>query len=378
MKKIGIMTFHASLNCGSMLQAYALQTILTEKYNADVEIINYSNFGQRNYYSKWDIFPKPSVWINDIKAIPHYKAIDKMRADYEEFSNKYLNIRTKLLKRRSQLNGIDKKFDIVIAGGDQVWNVRCRDADIAYFLSFVKTAKKVAYSPSLGARNINKYAINPQKYADLINSFDYLSVREVNGQKWLKELTGKDIPLIADPTLLLTHKEWIDHLSIKKNKNKEKFMLYYAFYYNKEKNDEILKKLSEKMDMPIYIIDGKSWSINKLDKYGFKLYEKSGPIGFLELMENAEISLVQSFHGIIFSTLFHKTFWSLRNQTIKNPDDDRAKVILNQLGLENRAITYEELLEKDITEKVDYSEADKKVDKLKNKAFNYIESFLKD
>lgn len=378
MKKIGIMTFHASLNCGSMLQAYALQTILTEKYNADVEIINYSNFGQRNYYSKWDIFPKPSVWINDLKAIPHYKEIDKMRSDYDEFSNKYLNIRTKLLKRRSQLNGIDNKFDIVIAGGDQVWNVRCRDADIAYFLSFVKNAKKVAYSPSLGARNINKCALNPQKYAKLLNDFDYLSVREVNGQKWLKELTGKDIPLIADPTLLLNHEEWIKHLSIRKNKNQEKYMVYYAFYYNNEHNDEILQKLSEKMNMPIYIIDRKSWAINKLDKYGIKLYEKSGPIGFLELMENAEISLVQSFHGIIFSALFHKTFWSLRNQTIKNPDDDRAKVILNQLGLEDRAITYDELLEKDITKKVDYKDADINIEKLRKKAFEYIESFLED
>lgn len=378
MKKIGIMTFHASLNCGSMLQAYALQTILTEKYKADVEIINYSNFGQRNYYSKWDIFPKTSVLINNFKALPHYKEIDKMRADYDEFSNKYLNIRTKLLKRRSQLKGIDNKFDIVIAGGDQVWNVRCRDADIAYFLSFVKNAKKVAYSPSLGARNINKYALNPQKYAKLLNDFVYLSVREVNGQKWLKELTGKDIPLIADPTLLLNHDEWINHLSIRKTKNKEKFMVYYAFYYNNEHNDEILQKLSAKMNMPIYIIDRKSWAINKLDKYGIKLYEKSGPIGILELMENAEISLVQSFHGIIFSALFHKTFWSLRNQTIKNPDDDRAKVILNQLGLEDRAITYEELLEKDITEKVDYKNADINIEKMRKRAFEYIESFLED
>lgn len=378
MKNIGIITFHASLNCGSMLQAYALQTILEEKYKANVEIVNYSNFGQRNYYSKWDIFPKPSVWINDLKAIPYYKEIDMMKNDYNEFSKKYFNIKTKLLKRRSQLNGIDKKFDIVVAGGDQVWNIRCRDADIAYFLSFVKTAKKVAYSPSLGARNINKYAINPKKYAKLLNDFDYLSVREVNGQKWLKELTGKDIPLIADPTLLLNHDEWVKHLSIKKQKNKEKFILYYAFYYNNEYNNKILQKISEKMNMPIYIIDSKTWFINKLDKYGIKLYEKSGPIGFLELMENAEISLVQSFHGIIFSTLFHKKFWSLRNQTIKNPDDDRAKVILNQLGLENRAITYDELLERNLIEEIDYTNADANIEKLRKKAFNYIESFLKD
>jgi len=56
--KIGIITFHASLNCGSMLQAFALQEILEKKYHADVEVINYSNWGQRNYYANWDLCNK--------------------------------------------------------------------------------------------------------------------------------------------------------------------------------------------------------------------------------------------------------------------------------------------------------------------------------
>lgn len=374
MKKIGIMTFHASLNCGSMLQAYALQNVLSEKYKADVEIINYSNFGQRNYYSKWDIYPKPSVWINDFKALPYYKEIDKMRKDYNDFSKKYFNIKTKLLKRRRQLEGIDSKYDIVIAGGDQVWNIRCRDADIAYFLSFVKTAKKVAYSPSLGARNINRYALNPQKYAKLINDFDFLSVRETNGQKWLKELTGKDIPLIADPTLLMTAEEWDKKFDLKNVD--EDFILLYAFSYSNKENNQILQQVSEKYNMPIYVIENKSWCINRLDKYGIKLWEQSGPIGLLTLMKNAKITLVQSFHGIIFSTLFHKTFWSLRNATIKNPDDDRAKVILHQLGLEDRAVTYDSLLTNDIMKKVDYKQVDENIKKLREKAFSYIESFI--
>ena len=51
MKKVGILTFHASHNNGSMLQALALQTILTNKYNYDTEIINYSNEAQQNMYS---------------------------------------------------------------------------------------------------------------------------------------------------------------------------------------------------------------------------------------------------------------------------------------------------------------------------------------
>lgn len=375
--KIGIITFHASLNCGSMLQAYALKEVLSDKYDADVEIINYSNWGQRNYYANWDCFPRPAVLKNNIKAIPHYAAIERMRSDYLEFEKEYLGINGKLLKKKSELRGIDSKYDIVIAGGDQVWNVRCRDADDAYFLSFVHSAKKVAYSPSLGARNINKECLNPAKYEKLIKKFDYLSVRENNGQKWIKELTGLDIPIIADPTVLFTGEEWEDKLHIKEA-NREKFILYYAFYYSNDENNKILQSVSKKYNMPIYIINGKQWNIHKLDQYGIRLWEKSGPIGFLTLMKNAELVLVQSFHGIVFSALFHKTFWSLRNSIIKNQNDDRARVILKQTGLESRAIRYEDLEKMDLLEPLDYTDVDKNLQKMREEAFAYIETFLRD
>ena len=41
MKKIGILTLSASDNCGSLLQAYALQTVLQDR-GYDVEIIDFT------------------------------------------------------------------------------------------------------------------------------------------------------------------------------------------------------------------------------------------------------------------------------------------------------------------------------------------------
>lgn len=372
--RIGIITFHASLNCGSMLQAFALQEVLSKKYHADVEIINYSNFGQRSYYANWDVFPKPSVQKNNLKAIAHYDAINAMRRDYQSFARKYFNLSGPVIKRYSGLEKIDKRYDIVIAGGDQVWNVRCRDADKAYFLSFVKNAKKVAYSPSLGARNINKFALRPQQYAALIKDFDFLSVREDNGKKWIHELTGIEVPIIADPTILLTKEQWTQKLNIEPIDSK--YILYYAFSYANEHNNQILSQVSKKYEMPIYIIDGKQWNIHKLDQYGIRLWKSSGPEAFLSLLNSAQIVLVQSFHGIVFSALFHKTFWSLRNAVINNPDDDRARVILRQTGLENRAISYDELLEHNLNEAVSFDQCDLNMERMRQTAFDYIESFL--
>ena len=62
-KKVGIITFHASYNCGSMLQAFALQRFL-EKNGYDAEMIDFSSKGQRRLYS---IFAKHK---NIIPKIP--------------------------------------------------------------------------------------------------------------------------------------------------------------------------------------------------------------------------------------------------------------------------------------------------------------------
>ncbi len=154
--------------------------------------------------------------------------------------------------------------------------------------------------------------------------------------------------------------------------------MYYAFSYENEYNNKVMQKVIEKTGLPIYTIDGKSWAVNRLDQYGIKLWKQSGPKAFLELLNSAKLVFVQSFHGIIFSALFHKKFWSLRNKIIKNLDDDRARVILHQTGLESRAITFEELLTRDLMEEVNYTTVDENIEKMRARAFEYISEFMKE
>ena len=45
---IGIITFHASHNCGSMLQAFALCNILRNDFHQNAEILDFANKGSRN------------------------------------------------------------------------------------------------------------------------------------------------------------------------------------------------------------------------------------------------------------------------------------------------------------------------------------------
>ena len=95
-KKIGIITFHSSHNCGSMLQAYALQTVLEKRYGAEVEIIDFSNKGSRNLYGLFDFRLKRSALKHNLLTIRHWKLVNQYRRDYINFKEKYLQLSVNL------------------------------------------------------------------------------------------------------------------------------------------------------------------------------------------------------------------------------------------------------------------------------------------
>lgn len=374
-KKVGIITFHSSHNCGSMLQAYALQSGLANRYNADVEIIDYINKGSRNLYGYIDLRLKRSAVEHNINTLLHLNAVKKSRRDYINFSNTYLVKSKEKYYNHIDLKKTNEKYDIFIAGGDQVWNILCPDADDAYFLNFVTGKRKVAYSPSLGGNNIGVVASSPQKYAELLNDFDFLSVREPNGKKWLESLVGGNIPIIADPTMLYTAEDWIKRFNLKRLD--KPFIFNYAFFHNRPEANRAIQKISEELKMPVYIMDTKSWHFYHMDRYGIKCYESTGPLAFLTLMYNASLVLTQSFHGTLFASIFHKQFWSYRAPAIKKIDDDRATAILDQLGLRDRYVVIDDLPQMNFRKSIDYSNTDVLISNMRNKAFEYLDNIMK-
>ena len=307
-------------------------------------------------------------------TIRHWKLVNQYRRDYINFKEKYLHTTERQFRNHKELESLDGKYDVIIAGGDQVWNVLCPDADDAYFLDFIHDSKKAAYSPSLGGNNLNEVVKDTQKYRRLLNEFDFISVREPNGKKWLEQLIGKEVPIIADPTLLLSHEEWLQSFSIPQMD--EKFIFNYAFFHNRPEANAAIQKISEKMGMPVYVLDNKSWAAYRLDKYGIKRYKMTGPIAFLTLMENAEWVLTQSFHGTLFSAMFHKNFWSYRAPSVNKPGDDRAIAILKQLGLADRYQVIDDLPNQNFTKTIDYANTDALISKLRSDAFSYLDKIM--
>lgn len=371
--KIGLITYHASHNNGSMLQTLALQYILSEKYGCDVKIINFSNAGQRNMYSP---LPKPKNWRQVIKKIvwaSNYRQMIRQYDAYEAFKKKYFKLTDLEYMDGSELIGIEEEFDIIITGSDQVWNVKCLDADDAYYLNFVSKKPRYAYAVSFGAHN--PFDVDGDKYKRLVSRFNMVSVRENNAQKWITQSMGIEVPICLDPTMLLSCSEWEKIVKIGDFPViTGDYIFYYCFSINEE-TQRFLKYLSKKTGLPVYFMEAKEWTLKTCWKNKIRLIKEYGPDVYMNVVKHSKLFITTSFHGTAFATIYKKNFWYI-NDGKSNKTDDRAQTFLTQLGLMGRYKTIEELKAIDLFQCPDYDEAYARLEELQQFSYDYLNQIV--
>lgn len=367
MKKVGIITFHNSYNCGSMLESYAMQKSIEKYCNDNVEIIDFSNDGQKDLYK---IFFKNNCLKNILKNIlllPNYKQLKMNNIKYEEFRDNNFYLSKNKFKSMEELN--DKDYNCVVSGSDQIWNITIADADDAYFLPWVNNAKKVAYAPSFGSKNIMKYANNPEKYKKYLLNYDYLSIREKNGQKWINKMINKNVPILIDPTLILPSSCY-DEIMAHDINEKEKYIFFYCPSFN-QNICKYVRKISKKYNLKVITWSCKSYSTRMIKIFGFELAKYENPASYLYYIKNAELILTTSFHGTIFSTIYNKKFFTIKNGDMYG-DDDRVITLLSQLKMLDRLIAYDFDNDFDYLQDIDYSKYDNQIKELRMEAINYL------
>lgn len=365
MKKIGIITFHNSYNCGSMLESYAMLKTL-EKIDSNAEIIDFSSKGQKKLYSVF--FENRSIknFIKNLVILPHSLKIKRNNIEYENFKNKNFRL-SKKYNSNSDLT--DDDYNIVVAGSDQIWNITIEDYDDAYFLNWVNKAKKIAYAPSFGAKSIIKYSNDTEKYKKFIKDFNALSVRENNGKNWISELTNRDAELLIDPTLLLSQDEY--NLILDDTCTPEEDYIFFYCPGFKRELCVFVKEISKKYNLPVIVWSTKSFYTKSIFTFGFKLPKYESPSVYLSLIKNAKLIFTTSFHGTIFSTIYRKKFYTLKNGEMYG-DDDRVITLLKQIGMENHLLEPYMDENKNYLEDIDYEVYEEKLYKLQCKANDYI------
>lgn len=351
MKKIGVITFSRSLNYGAFLQAYALQIVL-ERFETDASLIDYENPIDKKRYS---IFPVKTLksFISSFIFLP---IMIRRRNSFRR------------LAKALKYTPVDTKYDIAIAGSDQIWNPELFGGhfDKIFFLEGIDARKKISYAPSIA----NEEIIDKRKneYKRYIDKFDTISVREVSAREKLSEFIEKPIFVAADPVILLEKRDWLNIIKDKKESSKPYIFTY--FVGGIRKNEVLpLAKVCEKLNMACV-----TYSKIPLEKNIYKYSFMDGPFDFLARLRDAKLVLTSSFHGVIFSIILQKNFYYFLPRS-----DRRSRVdsILNMLGLTDRIVESGVDLQKVNLKDIDYADVQKRLAKLRKESLDWLKKEVK-
>lgn len=373
MKKVAIVNRTNLKNYGSVLQTYALCSAV-EMLGYDAEIIWESGNLSANYdFRPYKVFAtglklllNPSLFkstYSNVKYVQQHIISERTVQLFDEFVEKYVKRRFYNAKQMKQ-SVVGQKYDKFICGSDQVWCTTSLYVDPLMYLRFAPKNKRIAYAPSLGRDYIPNY--NRKQIKKYINEIPSVSVREVTGQKLIAELTGRSVPVVLDPTLLVGRTFWDE-----KKATVPESSGYVLCYFLSTPAEETQKKLLKSIGQGKKVIALNS-RLEHLDNELEVRYPDCGPAQFISFIEHADTVFTDSYHGMLFSLMYHKEFWSVAREYGEFDQSSRQLSVLNMLGL-NRYCNIESEWSQ---EPIDYRAVDDILNREKEKSLEYLRKAL--
>ncbi len=356
--KIGILTFHKSINYGAFLQCYSLSQNLAKAFpEADVEVIDYcpqyeidkykptvSNFIFGSQYNKQSL---KMALKNVIKFLLMPTLLSKKKKQYKAFEKSQNNLSLSRKKWRTDdyeafFDDIKDDYDIIIVGSDAVWENIVFSFPSAYFVTDKVNARKMSYAACSGRVVRAKLSEFEAEYMkNVFEGFEYIGVRDEATKGLVNSLAAeKTVHHNCDPTIFLN----LEQDSI----------------FSKESAKKKLTDAGIDPDKPIIGIMGGD-RMGKLvrDIFGNKYqvvavyYQNRYADAYLADLTPFEWAVIFSFFKLTFTRFFHGTIFSLKNGTPTISIDDwrvndfgqasKLKDLLDRLNLKNHYFFIDEL-----------------------------------
>lgn len=355
--KIGILTYHRTLNYGACLQAVATRLVLEQLGHEAYYVDYWPKYHQKQYgVFSWDKFWqgnyrfKLRYLINTAQTFPFVR---KRQRKFKEFQNKYII---------PYCRSINEQYDIVLYGSDQIWRKqppKKKYNPIYFGDNTIHAMKHVAFSASMG--------ILPESFEDkaiikqLVAHLDKVAVRENDLRELLMELGVEDVTQTIDPTLLLEASVWDASIPQPPYHGKG-YLLVYALHPEVFDMNKV-RSFAANKGIGIKILLGKATC-----KDTDSVYSSSDPSEFLGLIKNAKYVLSSSFHGLAFSIIYHKEFFvSFANNS------NRALTLLQALGVPERMIPACSDIPSSFLP-IDYAQVNERLEGLKSLSLEYLQA----
>ena len=353
-RKAAILTFHCVPNYGAVLQAYALQSKLKE-LSGGVGIVDYrperttSEYKNINCYSIFSL--ASSLW-----SLSSFK---RKKKKFSQFEKEYFNL---LPCNECDGSVALKDFvpDVLFLGSDQIWNPDITHGfDPVYFgdIQSKDPIRTSAYAASIGKKNFSEQ--EKTRFVRLIQKVDNISVREKDAQKMLEQEFGIESQVVVDPTIL-AGKRCFEPLV--KPVPYKKYLLFYSLTGMKEAA-AMADKIARYYGYELVEISGRRKPY--ITPNHTAIYD-AGPNDFISLFHGAEYVVTDSFHGTVFSLLFHKKFISLANPK----RGGRITGLLESVDLQHRCT---DRFEREVVlEEIAWDAVDRKIEEMRRESVCYL------
>lgn len=303
--KIGILTFHRSINYGAYMQSLALSHEIKERFpSLEVEIIDYTSLAmEKNYKVRF----KPKM-IKD--PLEFFRKIKRKKVFRD--SLKYLPLSPEHIIEDDcsrVFEYIRDRYDCVVVGSDAVWNWIKRGFPNPYLLDIGEGVTKLSYAASafgMGMEHLNEE--RKAFFGRSLEGFGYIGVRDRYTDKLVHTCAPDVITNFnCDPTTFLD----LDYVYKRLGTTREEF------------KKKIYKKYNIPEDKRLICIMGTNRNLVKKLKAKYRdthrviaVFSATGAEdAFLSDVNPLEWSLVFGLCDLTLTNFFHGTLLSIRNST---------------------------------------------------------------
>lgn len=317
--KIGILTYHRTLNYGGCLQALAMRLLLEEMGHEAY----YVDYWPRYHQASYDIFSfekflrqrgiKAKVKLL-LEAIKFGRKAIRRKKTFECFLHEQVYPFCK---------PITETFDIIVYGSDQIWRKQAalNSYNPIYFgENEIKAKNHIAFSASMGIIPTDEK--DKVFVANLLRKLDAISVREEQLCEFVINYCHLPATVTLDPTLVVDRSIWKN--LVKRTSDYNAYILVYALHNDFDINS--IRQYAKSRGLMVKVLYG-----DAKKKETSTVINTAGPYEFLSLIYNANMVFTSSFHGLCFSLIYEKeVFVSF------STNSDRAKSLLQLAGIPER------------------------------------------
>lgn len=361
--KVGIATVHDSSNMGSFLQAFALQEVIKENGDTPYIIKTRSRFATLFLYLGYNFAPSArsvrSFLKFILKSITHPKMTAEKYKKYKIYQKDWSCFERIIPVRKANKIGLD----VLLLGSDEIWNVEQPAFQNPLFYGIgIDATRKYGYAISVGRASAEKL----KAYSHLVNGIRLLQgilIRDNHTREVLKQNQIQISDRICDPTLQVDIKKYMRK---KEDTNipKKDYMVIYSYAIDTDTEKKLRRFAREHQLFTVAVSLPQTWCDE---------YINCGPLDFGAILSGAKYVYTTTFHGTIFSILYHTQFVSC-------PINQKVKDVLELLGTVTYQVTpncsYEELEEK-LCMYHDYEKVEKRIEDLRLESRNLYQMYVK-